>query len=150
MPLNLQKTWITFLPTEWDSLVEHFKSNHLLLVFKTWGISLHRCHQDTCVSCLEGSWRLSFRCRRSQSHRVPLSALPCLLAPWRECIFFPVSVCSLFVASADSFDRRWKHWTGQWGPSETDRREWDWWAIPSKIFAAHNLGREPKWWSRLN
>jgi hypothetical protein len=50
-----------------------------------------------------------------------------------KCIFSPANMCSLLTASTDRFDCCWKHWTSQWGSSETDRREWDWWAIPSKI-----------------
>lgn len=50
LSLIFLKTHITFLPAEWDSLVEHFKSSHLLLVCEKSGISLHKCHQDIYVS----------------------------------------------------------------------------------------------------
>lgn len=142
---KFHEVWINFLPSEWDSLAEHFQPVHLLLVCETSGISLRRFHQDVYISLSGRESEIGIG-GASPQDSCPCTA--CLLALWRKCIFFPSNVCSLFIAPTDGFDCCWKHWTGQWGSSETDRREWDWWAIPSKIFAAHSLGKEPKWWSR--
>lgn len=60
----------------------------------------------------------------------------CVVRLGKNFIFFPTKSCYLFVASTDCFDCCWEHRPSQWWSPETDRRERDRWAIPSKISAA--------------
>lgn len=60
----------------------------------------------------------------------------CVVRLGKKSIFFPTKSWYLFVASTDCFDCCWEHRPSQWWSPETDRRERDRWAIPSKMSAA--------------